>query len=192
MSSGTIPPDGLEGLRIGLRRWTDVVEACARGRSWSRQIDVEGFTRLRRDLVETSVALAEVLEPDRRVYLLGVADLVKPWVTPCALQRAQPEVLKELLVRCRQIEPALASGRRRLRWPTVPRSTLRAAALLLPAVAVLLLFHATFSSFWTDLETGFTMVRLFLLRVVGIHLLTIIAGSLIAISVLLVSWTARS
>src|SRR3954453_20371674 len=94
-------------LRARWGRWTGIVEAFARRRPSRRRVDPAGYGALRRDLLADCRAAAEAAGPAGAAGLEDLESLVRPWLCPEALARADREILEGLLARCREIERRL-------------------------------------------------------------------------------------
>jgi hypothetical protein len=125
----------LAALREPWRRWTAVVELFARRRAARHRVDPGEYHRLHREVLETCERLAGSAEGDSRALGEGLAGLARPWLTPWVLDRADREILFDLLQRCRQAEEKLG-GRPRARaaWRWAALGLLGVVALALVAV----------------------------------------------------------
>jgi hypothetical protein len=95
-------------LLVSWRRWTGIVESFARGRVSRRLADRQAFTRLRNQLLVALRARAAEVHGPERVFFLRLEELVSPWVSAISMAREDPEILRDLLVRCKHAELILS------------------------------------------------------------------------------------
>ena len=95
-------------LKTRWRRWLKIVELFASERPARRRVDPEAYGMLQKELVTTCRSLAAAANEVDGAFYRYLEDLVQPWLSPLVLWRADREILCDLLVRCRQVERALA------------------------------------------------------------------------------------
>jgi hypothetical protein len=96
-------------------RWTAIVEAFALRRPARHGVDPAAYRALRGELIDACRSLAGPAVGEEPGDVEGLEGLVRPWLSPRTLGQADPEILKGLLARCRQVEREL--GGRRARSP---------------------------------------------------------------------------
>jgi serine/threonine protein kinase len=88
-------------------QWTAVVESFAHGRANTNKVETQNYCLLHKRLVEGCEAQARNAEGVRREFLLGLAELIKPWLNPDTLKRTDRELLYSLLELCQRAEQGL-------------------------------------------------------------------------------------
>jgi hypothetical protein len=94
-------------LRARWSRWTAIVEAFALRRPSRRSVDPSAYQALRRELIDACRSASDPTEGVTPAYAEGLEGLVLPWLSPKTLGQADPEILRGLLARCRQVEREL-------------------------------------------------------------------------------------
>jgi hypothetical protein len=128
-------------LREKWSRWTGIVALFARRRLARRRVDPGAYAALRNDLIAACRSLAESDE-ERRPYYNSLEDLIRPWLSPRVLARADGEILSTLLQRCRAAQRELSGRRWMPGWPIElgPGAMIIAGAVLFGAASVFLEF----------------------------------------------------
>jgi hypothetical protein len=126
-------------LKIRWRRWVKIIGLYARKRPARRRVDPRAYSILHKELIASCRSLAASANEDAAIYRY-IEDIVQPWLSPVVLERADREILLDLLVCCQQVERAFI-GRHR--------------SLPLPLVLVLALVVSSFVFLWT-LDRGLT------------------------------------
>jgi len=180
-----------DSLRARWGRWTAIVEAFAHRRPSRRWVDPVDYGALRRDLMADCRAAAEAADPGGPAGLEDLESLVRPWLCPETLARADREILEGLLARCREIERQLG-GRglgltlRVAAARLAPPSVVVAGACVLGALTLATGPTPGWVRDWSDL-IWFT-VR----RSSDLQRLAVVAVVVVYVSIRVVSRTARS
>ena len=157
---GTTTADRV-ALTAHWRRWTAIVALFARRRASRHRIDPRAYAALRDDLIAACRSLAEA-DGEWGTHYTALEETVRPWVSPGALDRADPAILATLLSRCRAMERELSGRRGRPEWPS-PLASARllaagaagfalAAALLGLGSPVLAVVRDVFDTAWLTLK----------------------------------------
>ena len=179
-------------LKTRWRRWLRIVELFASQRPARRRVDPEAYGMLQKELVTTCRSLAAAANETDGAFYRYLEDLVQPWLSPLVLGQADREILCDLVIRCRQADRELV-GRS---WsPRLP-------------LAVLLTIFVSFFAFRWMLDWGITAraastvlsglrsvsddVWFAVKRSSEFQRLSFVAVVLVAISIMIVSRTARS
>jgi hypothetical protein len=123
---------GLAVLGPQWRRWTAVVARQAKRRGGSR-LSPTDYDALYRELLAACRALAKMGDIDQQPYARRLEALVRPWLAARAFDRADPDILFDLLAQCRRIDREL-NGRD---WGAVARAWLRPAVACLTGAALM-------------------------------------------------------
>ena len=100
-------------------RWVKIVELFVRRRPARGRVDPHAYVRLHRELIRDCRRLAESTDEAEGAYYRSLEDLIRPWLTPSVLARADRDILIDLLIRCRQVDRQLGVrwwARKDLRW----------------------------------------------------------------------------
>lgn len=124
MNRHTKPTAEVTKLRSCWNRWTAIIELFARRRPGRSRVEPRSYAALHRELLATCRALGATADEATRAHCASMEDLAGPWLTPHVLDRADREILLDLMFRCRAIRREL-SGRR------LPEESGRWAGLLL-------------------------------------------------------------
>ena len=127
------------------RRWTAIVELIARTGSAHHALDRREYQALYQRLITASRELAGAVDEAARSVYQKVEATVRPWMAPQVLERADGEILGDLLDRCRRIDQELG-GRNRI----FPRALTR-VFLFIAASAVAFAILWTTQSQWSQL-----------------------------------------
>lgn len=100
------PPE-IGALKIDCCQWVCIVELFAHRRPGRRQVDPREYAVLHKALIQKCRMLAESGNEVDIAFYRSIEDLVQPWLTPSVLARADQEILRDLLARCRQVEHRL-------------------------------------------------------------------------------------
>jgi hypothetical protein len=112
------PPE-TAALKTHWCRWVKIVEHFACRRPARGRVDPQAYARLHQELIRDCRRLAESSDEAEGAYYRSLEDLIRPWLTPSVLARADRDILIDLLVRCRQVERRLGVrwwARKDLRW----------------------------------------------------------------------------
>jgi hypothetical protein len=93
------------------RQWLAIIELFARQGRTHSQVDPKNYLILHRGLIATCRALARDLDNPKREIYERMDRLVSPWLSVGALEKADREILNDLLLVCRVIDRQLG-GRR--------------------------------------------------------------------------------
>jgi hypothetical protein len=177
-------------LAKDLRRWMGCVEAIARDRSARLHLDRHAYQTLHERVIAQAQVLVGSGSGDIRSIAQEVVATVQPWISPLTLEKADGEILSDLLDRCRRIERALL-GRRRAMRGTARRVLL---CIVAAAVAFVLLSIAWGheSKFANTLYYGTRRLWDSIVRADDLQKLYALGTVLILISIYNVSKVARS
>jgi hypothetical protein len=156
-------PTSLDALKRLWCRWTDLVRLFAQRRPARLKIRPQDYQKLREEVLTLCEALADAADdPQRAAYYRGLADLVRPFLTPAVLARTDGEILFHLWTRCQQIDQELTPRpwrrTRSVAWIALP--------LVLGAVAFALVLELGGVAIRTDwapiawLRLGWALLRL--------------------------------
>jgi hypothetical protein len=129
-------------LRQLWQEWTAVVEEFARRRNSRHLLPLQGFQKLRQDLLDLCRAYANRNGSAR--FYQGLESLVTPWLTLRTLEQADEEILVDLFARCREIEQDLGGQT----WQFRARRMVKPALLALAAIASLVLVALHMEGKW--------------------------------------------
>jgi hypothetical protein len=101
----------LAALARCLRRWTALVALFARRTPGRLRMSERHYHLLHQELIAACRALAAIPEAPRRELGPMLEKLAQPWLTCSALERADRDILLDLLARCRQAERDMGVGR---------------------------------------------------------------------------------
>lgn len=172
-------------LRKRWHQWTKMIESFARRNVKSRRIDVQSYRALYEGLLEACRCRMARPDIDANGLMHRLEELVKPWLTPDILARTDPEVLQNLLERCRKAEEELcgkSAGLSLAQWGAI-------AALSLVAVIILwcALIDAKALPILRQLQEGMEAIRAFFRQTTVVQRLFLI-GALVAFGSILVVW----
>jgi hypothetical protein len=123
----------LATLRQHWRKWTAIVERFARRCRERHWLHAEEYQRLYKELIGSCRSLAGTADEAQEAFYQRLESLAQPWLTCQVLEKADREILLDLLERCQQIQKEL-SGRMGVslpwRWKT-PVFALAAAGAVL-------------------------------------------------------------
>jgi hypothetical protein len=122
------------------RRWTAVIERQARRRG-RRRLSPAEYHALYRELLAACRALASTGDADWQTYARRLEAVVRPWLAARVLERADPDILLDLLARCRRIDRDL-NGRD---WRSVARAWVWPAVAGLAGAALIALVTCAMS-----------------------------------------------
>jgi len=128
-------------LRRRFSRWAAIVELFARGRPARKRVDPQAYVTLHRELIASCrvlAASANEVEADSYRYL---EDLAQPWLDLAVLDRADRDILFDLLIRCKHVQSQLG-GRS---WIRVLRAWGTPVFLGASFLAIMLLCMGRFS-----------------------------------------------
>jgi hypothetical protein len=97
----------IEGLKTRFREWIHIVDLFANRRAARQKVDPVAYRELHKEIIEHCRAIAAPANEVDAVFFHYVRDLVRPWLTPTVLSRADSEILLDLLARSRQVERQL-------------------------------------------------------------------------------------
>jgi hypothetical protein len=103
-----------EALRKCWRRWAHIVELFARRRPARKRVDPQAYVELHRELTHMCRVLAPSANEAEATLYRYLEGLVQPWLNLAVLDRAERDILFDLLIRCREVETQLG-GRTRIR-----------------------------------------------------------------------------
>ncbi len=112
----------IEGLKTRFREWIHIVDLFAHRRAARQKVDPLAYRELHKELIEHCRAIAAPANEVDAVFFHYIRDLVRPWLSPTVLARADSEILLDLLARCRQVERqlGLSSWRRQFAGWALP------------------------------------------------------------------------
>ena len=110
------------------RRWTAVIERFARKKRGRHRLSGPAYDALHQDLLHVCRSLADAADERGRSFYKGLESLAQPWLSPSVLEKADHEVLFDLLERCRQAERELNARPRAYLAPLCAWLTLALAA----------------------------------------------------------------
>jgi hypothetical protein len=111
-------------------RWTSTVELFANHRPGRRRGGHEAYRTMHRELIAACRSMASEADAEGRIYYEKLEDLVAPWLSLNTLERAETEILADLLARCRRVDRELGGRGGRPRVLTrVAKVALGAAVL---------------------------------------------------------------
>jgi serine/threonine protein kinase len=139
-------PDDLP-LWLAWHRWTLIIEHFVLGGS-RRHVDERDYEKLYRTLVQNFRSSAATAEASRREFYRRLEDLVLPWLTPRAMERADAEILFSLLSYCREVEQALVDDSRPLPAPWEGSRAGRRWRLAAVGISIFLVVTALFWWAW--------------------------------------------
>jgi hypothetical protein len=100
-------------LRKCWGRWTKVVELFARRQRARKRVDAKEYVKLHHDLVQKCRLMAGSSNEVESAFYRYLEDLVHPWLDLAVLERAERDILFDLVIRCRQANDRLR-GRSRI------------------------------------------------------------------------------
>jgi hypothetical protein len=131
------PPDNtrdLGPLRRLWHRWVPVVELFALRRRGRRRVTPRGYQALYEELLAACRAHGETARNGDRAYYDGLEGLVRPWLNLRAFEKADRDILFDLLERCREADRRMGGSGGRFTgsgWWAVPLYAGAAGGLLL-------------------------------------------------------------
>jgi hypothetical protein len=186
-----VPPE-VAALKTFWHRWVDTVELFALRRPARRGVETREFGILHNELIKKCRLLAESTNEVEAAFYRYLEDLVRPWLSPTVLARADREILLDLLLRCRQAERQLGGrswARSVLHW-ALP--ALLAGMVIFSLLLGLFIIHRLgfpavqrLRDFSDDL--WFTVTRL-----TEVERLTFVAVVLLMVSIVALARTAKS
>jgi hypothetical protein len=103
--------------KIALRRcwgrWTRVVDLFARRKRARKQVDEQEYVKLHHELVQKCRLMADSVNDEDSSFYRYLEELAEPWLHLSVLERAERDILFDLLVRSRQAKDRLR-GRSRI------------------------------------------------------------------------------
>jgi hypothetical protein len=179
-------------LQQGWRQWTEIVELYALRRRARKHLDPAAYIALHRELIDRCRVLACSPNEVQAAFYRYLEDLVQPWLDLATLSRGERDILFDLLVRCRHVESQLG-GRSWLR--SVPAWGVSALAGAL-VFSIMLLWMGRFPVILKtalDLARGWSDDLYYrAIRSTDVERLFLIGCILVALSIYLVSRTAKS
>jgi hypothetical protein len=129
------PPDSrhdLASLRRLWHRWVAVVELFAMRRRGRRRLSPRAYEVLYGEVLAACRGRGEAAAEGERAFYHGLENLVLPWLNLRAFERANWDILFDLLECCRQAERQLGGGGwfAGARWRAVPLFAGAGAGLL--------------------------------------------------------------
>jgi len=100
------PPEKL-ALGRCFHRWAANVDLFARRKAARKRVDPKAYVALHRELILHCRALAASGNEVEAVFYRYLEDLARPWLDPAVLDRADRDILFDLLIRCQQVEEQL-------------------------------------------------------------------------------------
>jgi hypothetical protein len=94
-------------------RWTKVVELFARRRRARKRVDAKDYVTLHHELIQKCRLMAESANDMEAPFYRSLEELVRPWLNLAILERAERDILFDLVTRCRQVHERLR-GRTRI------------------------------------------------------------------------------
>jgi serine/threonine-protein kinase len=114
-SAVPVPPID-KAFQARFRQWTAIVERSLRRPGALRRMNRETFSALHRSLVTACEVQANAAQGQRRDFFRGLADLLKPWLSPDAIVQTDIEIRYQLVHLFQQAEQELN------RWARASRS----------------------------------------------------------------------
>jgi hypothetical protein len=96
------------------RRWRAIVEQFALEMPDRKKVEEEAYRKLYGELLAHCQTLAEWEEGPNRTLYQKLDYLARPWLNPDTFERAEQEILTDLLKRCQQAEQELTGVKARL------------------------------------------------------------------------------
>jgi hypothetical protein len=182
--------------KIALRncwgRWTDIVEVFARRRQARKRIEGGAYVKLHREVVERCRLLAASANEVEKTFYSYLEDLARPWLDLAVLDRAERDILFDLLIRCQDAEKQLAGRTRRRSRMTGAKPAMLGAIIFV----IVLLWTSRFSVLSSIiLDHVRSLSDDFYFRVVhssDLERLFVVGCLLVATSIYTVSRTAKS
>ena len=134
------PPENL-ALRRCFHRWAEIVDLFARRKAARKRVDPKAYAALHRELIQRCRAMAASANKVDVVFYRYLEDLAQPWLDPAVLDRADRDILFDLLIRCQHVQEQLG-GRSWIRVPRARGTPVFLSALLL---AIMILCMGRFS-----------------------------------------------
>lgn len=191
MSRREQPPEKL-ALGRCFHRWAEIVELFARRKPARNRVDPKAYVALHRELIQHCRAMAASANKVDVVFYRYLEDLAQPWLDPAVLDRADRDILFDLLIRCQHVEEQLG-GRS---WIRVLRAWGTPVFLGASFLAIMLLCMGRFS---VVLSTMLNRARSWsddlYIRVIystDMERLFVVGLVLIMVTIYVVSRTARS
>ena len=128
-------------LRRRFSRWAAIVELFARGRPARKRVDPQAYVTLHRELIASCRVLAASANEVEAVSYRYLEDLAQPWLDLAVLDRADRDILFDLLFRCKHVQVQLG-GRS---WIRVLRARGTPVFLGASFLAIMLLCMSRFS-----------------------------------------------
>jgi hypothetical protein len=100
------PPEKL-ALRRCFHRWAEIVDLFARRKAARKRVDPKAYVALHRELIQRCRAMAASANKVDVVFYRYLEDLVRPWLDPAVLDRADRDILFDLLIRCQHVKEQL-------------------------------------------------------------------------------------
>jgi hypothetical protein len=124
-------------LRCCFHRWAANVELFALRKRTRKRVDGHTYVALHGELIAKCRAAAAAANEVEAAFYRYIEDLAQPWLAPSALERADREILFDLLMRCRQIDQELG-GRP---WASYRRAAVAPFLVIFFAFALLPLWR---------------------------------------------------
>jgi len=128
-------------LRRRFSRWAAIVELFARGRPARKRVDPQAYVTLHRELIASCRVLAASANEVEAVSYRYLEDLAQPWLDLAVLDRADRDILFNLLICCKHVQAQLG-GRS---WIRVLRARGTPVFLGASFLAIMLLCMGRFS-----------------------------------------------
>ena len=185
------PPEKL-ALGRCFHRWAEIVDLFAQRKAARKRVDPQAYVALHRELIQHCRAMAASANKVDVVFYRYLEDLARPWLDPAVLDRADRDILFDLLIRCQHVKEQLG-GRS---WIRVLRA--RGTPVFLGALlfAIVILCTGRFSVVLsTLLSCGRSWSDDLYIRVIhstDLERLFVVGLVLITITMYVVSRTGRS
>ena len=128
-------------LRRRFSRWAAIVELFARRRPARKRVDPQAYVTLHRELIASCRVLAASANEVEAASYRYLEDLAQPWLDLAVLDRADRDILFDLLFRCKHVQAQLG-GRA---WIRVLRAWGTPVFLGASFLAIMLLCMGRFS-----------------------------------------------
>jgi hypothetical protein len=171
--------------------WVDVVELFARERIGRHRVNPEAYRMLHKDLLEQCRSLARSGGDGDSAFYSRLEELAQPWISSAVLARAEPEILGDLLSRCRDAQRRLG-GRRWL--STGSHQTVSVILMLLfgvMAIAIVMSATDTYQPALERLREALSQAVLAAKRTSELERLLLASLAVIAFGIVAVGRTAR-